>query len=158
MKKNSFLITGGAGYIGSMLTTKLVHLGYRVTVIDTLKYSKSSLNHLNFFDNFSFVYGDVRDKKLMKKLIKNNEFIIPLAALVGAPLCEKNKKEAISVNYTSIKFLVKNISRKSKIIFPTSNSGYGVGKKNKYCDESSPLTNFFVYSFGLGFDSKNIPF
>ena len=145
MKKNSFLITGGAGYIGSMLTTKLVHLGYRVTVIDTLKYSKSSLNHLNFFDNFSFVYGDVRDKKLMKKLIKNNEFIIPLAALVGAPLCEKNKKEAISVNYTSIKFLVKNISRKSKIIFPTSNSGYGVGKKNKYCDESSPLKPISLY-------------
>jgi len=145
MKKNSFLITGGAGYIGSMLTTKLVHLGYRVTVVDILKYSKSSLNHLNFFDNFSFVYGDVRDKKLMKKLIKNNEFIIPLAALVGAPLCEKNKKEAISVNYTSIKFLVKNISKKNKIIFPTSNSGYGIGEKNKYCDESSPLKPISLY-------------
>jgi len=145
MKKNSFLITGGAGYIGSMLTTKLVHLGYRVTVVDILKYSKSSLNHLNFFDNFSFVYGDVRDKKLMKKLIKNYEFIIPLAALVGAPLCEKNKKEAISVNYTSIKFLVKNISKKNKIIFPTSNSGYGIGEKNKYCDESSPLKPISLY-------------
>tara|TARA_Y100000590_G_C15637994_1_gene983767 strand:+ start:338 stop:1279 length:942 start_codon:yes stop_codon:yes gene_type:complete len=145
MKKNSFLITGGAGYIGSMLTTKLVYLGYRVTVVDTLKYSKSSLNHLNFFDNFSFVYGDVRNKKLMKKLIKNNEFIIPLAALVGAPLCEKNKKEAISVNYTSIKFLVKNISKKNKIIFPTSNSGYGIGEKNKYCDETSPLKPISLY-------------
>ena len=102
MKKN-FLITGGAGYIGSMLATILVKLGHQVTVIDLLKFSSKSLNHLFFYKNFKLIVGDVRNMDLMKKQIMKHEFIIPLAALVGAPLCEKNKKEAISVNLNSIK-------------------------------------------------------
>ena len=81
----------------------------------------------------------------MKKLIKKNEFIIPLAALVGAPLCKKNKKEAISVNLESIKYLMKNIGKKNKVIYLTTNSGYGVGEKNKYCDEKSPLNPISLY-------------
>jgi nucleoside-diphosphate-sugar epimerase len=81
----------------------------------------------------------------MKKLIKKNEFIIPLAALVGAPLCENNKKEAIAVNLDSIKFLIKNAKQKNKIIYLTTNSGYGVGKKNKFCDESFPLKPISLY-------------
>ena len=143
--KKKILITGGAGYIGSMLTTKLVNLGYDVTVIDLLKYSSNSLNHLHLCRNFKLIVGDVRNKSLIKKEIKKNEFIIPLAALVGAPLCEKNKKEAISVNFNSIKLLMKNISKKNKVIYLTSNSGYGVGKKNKYCDENSPLNPISLY-------------
>jgi len=139
------LITGGAGYIGSMLTSKLVNLGYDVTVIDLLKYTGNSLNHLYLFKNFKLIVGDVRNKTLIKKEIKKNEFIIPLAALVGAPLCEKNKKEAISVNLNSIKLLMKYISKKNKVIYLTSNSGYGVGKKNKYCDEKSPLNPISLY-------------
>jgi len=139
------LITGGAGYIGSMLTSKLVNLGYDVTVIDLLKYTGNSLNHLYLFKNFKLIVGDVRNKTLIKNEIKKNEFIIPLAALVGAPLCEKNKKEAISVNLNSIKLLMKYISKKNKVIYLTSNSGYGVGKKNKYCDEKSPLNPISLY-------------
>ena len=139
------LITGGAGYIGSMLTSKLVKLGYDVTVIDLLKYSTNSLNHLHLFKNFKLIVGDVRNKSLIRKEIKKNEFIIPLAALVGAPLCEKNKKEAISVNFNSIKLLMKYISKKNKVIYLTSNSGYGVGKKNKFCDEESPLNPISLY-------------
>ena len=81
----------------------------------------------------------------MKKLIQTNEFIIPLAALVGAPLCERKKSEAISVNLNSIKFLMKIISKKNKIIYLTTNSGYGVGEKNKYCDENSPLNPISLY-------------
>ena len=81
----------------------------------------------------------------MKKLIKKNEFIVPLAALVGAPLCEKNKKEAISVNLESIKYLMKNVKRKNKVIYLTTNSGYGVGERNKYCDEKSPLNPISLY-------------
>ena len=139
------LITGGAGYIGSMLTSKLVSLGYDVTVIDLLKYSSNSLNHLHLYNNFKLIVGDVRNKALIKKEIKRNEFIIPLAALVGAPLCEKNKKEATSVNFNSIKLLMKYISKKNKVIYLTSNSGYGVGKKNKFCDEKSPLNPISLY-------------
>ena len=139
------LITGGAGYIGSMLTSKLVNIGYDVTVIDLLKYTANSLNHLHLFKNFKLIVGDVRNKTLIKKEIKKNEFIIPLAALVGAPLCEKNKKEAISVNFNSIKLLMKYINKKHKVIYLTSNSGYGVGKKNKFYDEKSPLNPISLY-------------
>ena len=143
MKK--ILITGGAGYIGSKLVTKLIELNFQVTVIDVLKYSENSLNHIFNNKNLEFIKGDVRNKKLMENLIKKKEFIIPLAALVGAPLCEKNKKEAISVNFNSIKFLLKNLNQNQKIIYLTTNSGYGVGKKNKYCDENSPLKPISLY-------------
>ena len=129
MKK--ILVTGGAGYIGSKLVTKLINLNYQVTVVDILKYSSSSLNHLFGNKNFVLIKADVTNEKLMKKLIKKNEFIIPLAALVGAPLCEKNKKEAIKVNLESIKHLMKNIDKKNKVIYLTTNSGYGIGEKNK---------------------------
>ena len=141
----NILITGGAGYIGSKLATELLNYNYKVTVIDILKFSSRSLNHLFNNKNFSFINGDVRNKKLMKNLILNNEFIIPLAALVGAPLCEKNKKEAISVNLESIRYLMKIITKKNKVIYLTTNSGYGVGKKNKYCDEESPLNPISLY-------------
>ena len=143
--KKKILITGGAGYIGSMLASKLVNLGYDVTVIDLLRYSADSLSHLHLFKNFKLIVGDVRNKTLIRKEIKKNEFIIPLAALVGAPLCEKNKKEAISVNFNAIKLLMEHISKKNKVIYLTSNSGYGVGKKNKFCDEKSPLNPISLY-------------
>ncbi len=141
----NILITGGAGYIGSKLITKLLNLNYKVTTIDILKFSSRSLNHLFGNKNFNFINGDVRDKKLMKKLVKKNEFIIPLAALVGAPLCEKNKKEAISVNLKSIEYITKIINKKSKVIYLTTNSGYGIGEKNKYCDENSILRPISLY-------------
>ena len=152
----NILVTGGAGYIGSKLVTKLLDLNFIVTVIDVLKFSSRSLNHLFNNENFTLIKGDVRNKKLMKNLIKKNEFIIPLAALVGAPLCEKNKKEAISVNFESIKYLMKIINKKNKIIYLTTNSGYGVGEKNKYCDEESPLKPISLYGRTKVEAEKNI--
>ena len=153
MKK--ILITGGAGYIGSKLATKLVGLKFDVTVLDVLKFSSSSLNHLFRNKNFNFIKGDVRNEKLIKNLIKKNEYIVPLAALVGAPLCEKNKKEAKSVNLNSIKTLMKNIKKKNKIIYLTTNSGYGIGEKNKYCDEKSKLNPISLYG-RTKVDAENI--
>ena len=139
------LITGGAGYIGSMLTTKLIEKGYRVTVIDSLQFSKNSLNHLFVHKNFKFIYGDVRNKNLIKKNIKKHNIVIPLAALVGAPLCEKYKKEAKEINFESVQYMLKIINKRQKIIFPTTNSGYGIGQKGKYCDENSPLNPISFY-------------
>ena len=139
------LITGGAGYIGSMLSTELLKDGHEVTIIDLMKYDKGSLNHLYFHKNFKLINKDIRNLKVMKKLVANHEFIIPLAALVGAQLCEKYKKEAIDINYKAIKSLAKMMTARNKIIYLTTNSGYGIGEKNKYCDENSPLKPISLY-------------
>ena len=143
MKK--ILITGGAGYLGSVLSTELVSLGYDVTVIDLLKYEKNSLSHLFYFKNFTLITADINKEEVIKKYIKKFDFIIPLAALVGAPLCEKNKLLAKKTNVGSLKLILKYIKKSQKIIYPTTNSGYGIGQKNKYCDEESPLNPISLY-------------
>jgi nucleoside-diphosphate-sugar epimerase len=145
MKNNRILITGGAGYLGSMLATKLVSMNYYVTVVDMLKYDKNSLSHLFGSKNFKFILGDVRKISCIKKMIRKQDFIFPLAALVGAPLCEKFKKNTIETNVNSIKNLIKYLKFGQKIIYPTTNSGYGIGEKNKYCDENSPLKPISLY-------------
>ena len=142
---SKILITGGGGYIGSMLSTELLKDGHHVTIIDLMKYDKGSLNHLYFHKNFKLINKDIRNLKVMKKLVANHEFIIPLAALVGAQLCEKYKKEAIEINYKAIKNLTKMMTARNKIIYLTTNSGYGIGEKNKYCDENSPLKPISLY-------------
>ena len=142
---SKILITGGAGYIGSMLCTKLLEEGHSVTSVDLLKYDKGSLNHLYHNKNFKLICDDIRKVSLMKKLIKKHDIIIPLAALVGAPLCEKFKKDAISTNLGSIKTLCKYATKKNRVIYLTTNSGYGIGEKNKYCDENSPLKPISLY-------------
>ena len=142
---SKILITGGGGYVGSMLSTTLISLGHEVTVIDLMKYDQGSLNHLFYNRKFKLIKKDIRDIKILKSLIKKNEFIIPLAALVGAPLCDKFKKEAVSTNHNAIKTLVSLCTKKNKIIFLTTNSGYGVGEKNKFCDENSPLNPISLY-------------
>ena len=139
------LITGGAGFIGSMLSTYLVYKGYQVTVIDRFDFSKSSLNHLRFHNNFRLIYGDVRLTSILKKYVKGHDFIIPLAALVGASLCKKYPKETIETNVNAIKKIIKIMKKNQKIIYLTTNSGYGIGEKNKYCDENSELRPVSLY-------------
>ena len=139
------LVTGAGGYIGSMLTTKLVELGFKVLAVDLMKYDKNSLSHLFHYSNFYFLKANITKPEVVKKIIRDVDFIIPLAAIVGAPLCDKYKLMAKKVNVESIRLILNFIKKKQKIIYPTTNSGYGIGEKNKYCDENSPLRPISLY-------------
>ena len=139
------LIPGGAGFIGSVLSTSLVKKGYNVTVIDNLMFEKNSLNHLKRNRKFNFINSDVNAFKNIKKEVNKADVIIPLAALVGAPFCDKNRNLAKKTNLLFVKNLVKTISKDQMLIFPNTNSGYGVGEKGTYCDENSPLRPVSLY-------------
>ena len=142
MKK--ILITGGAGYIGSKLISYLTNSKTKITILDSFLHGQESLLPYISNKNIEIIRGDVRDKSILDSLLKDNDIIIPLAALVGAPLCDKNKDEAISINEKSIKYLCKKKSNDQIILFPMTNSGYGIGG-NEYCDESSPLRPVSLY-------------
>ena len=145
MKLINILVTGGAGYIGSKLVTKLIEKNYNVTVIDNMMFDKSSLDHLYIKKNFKFINNDISNKHFLKKILYKYDIVIPLAGYVGAPLCERNKKQAKLINFEMINYIVKNLKKKQKIIYLNSNSGYGIGKKNKFCDENSPLNPISLY-------------
>ncbi len=140
------LITGGAGYIGSMLVPELLHLGFQVTVIDNFMFKQSSLNHLCSNKKFKIINGDIRNKELMKELLSKNDIIIPLAAIVGAPLCNKDPFNAQSINSDAIKDMLKIVSKNQFILMPTTNSAYGTGDKNNFCDENSILRPISKYA------------
>lgn len=141
----NILITGGAGYIGSILTQHLLDRGHKVTVIDNLFYRQNSLLHVCSNKNFDFIKGDVRNSNLIEKIISDFDMIIPLAALVGAPACEQNPEPAKTINLDSIKLLLKYKSKNQGVIFPTTNSGYGVGEKDAFCTEETPLRPVSLY-------------
>tara|TARA_B110000259_G_C14034543_1_gene408657 strand:- start:19603 stop:20550 length:948 start_codon:yes stop_codon:yes gene_type:complete len=154
--KKRILITGVAGFIGSKLATELLNLGHYVLGVDILKYDSSSLNHLYRYKNFTFLKEDISKTYIVKKILKNVDFIFPLAALVGAPLCEKNKKEATNVNLNAIKLLIKYCKKDQKIIYPTTNSGYGIGEKNFYCTEDTPLNPISLYGVTKSLAEKEV--
>lgn len=140
------LVTGGAGYLGSTLVPELLDLGHQVTVVDNFIYKQSSLNHVCHKSNFKVVKGDVRIESVMKPLIKDAEVIIPLAALVGAPICNQDPVGATTINHDSIILLLKLISKSQLILMPTTNSAYGSGDKNNFCTEESPLNPISRYA------------
>lgn len=133
------LVTGGAGYIGSVLTDHLLREGYKVTVVDSLLYGQSSLLGLVNNPHFAFVKGDVLDEPLMKGLVAKHDAVIHLAAIVGAPACKANLALARLVNLESVKILTRHLSSAQKLLFPNTNSGYGIGAKDAHCTEKSSL-------------------
>ena len=141
----NILVTGGAGYIGSVLVQILLKNNFNVTVLDNFLFKQKSLNQIKKNHQLNIVEGDVRDESIIKDLVTKSDIIIPLAALVGAPLCDIKPKEAKEVNLNSM-FLLKSIlSKNQRVILPVSNSGYGIGKSGEFCTEESPLNPISLY-------------
>ncbi len=143
---SNILVTGGAGYIGSTLVPDLLSKKHKVTVVDNFMYDQTSLATSIRDRNFEIIFGDVRDESLMKKLVSKADIIIPLAAIVGAPACDKDPVTAQSINKDSILWLLKQVSKSQQVIMPTTNSAYGSGGKNNFCDENSPLNPLSLYA------------
>jgi len=141
----SILVTGGAGYLGSTLVPALLAEGHRVTVIDNFMFKQNSLNHVCADPNFSAVRGDARDEATLKPLLKAADIVIPLAALVGAPLCDRDKIGAVTINRDAIETLTKLMGKSQRLLMPITNSGYGIGQKGKAITENDPLNPISLY-------------
>ena len=142
----NILVTGGAGYLGSIMVTDLLYAGHKVTVLDNFMFKQTSLNHCCHHPNFTVVKGDIRQKDTMLKLMKEADVIIPLAALVGAPLCSLDPIGATTINHDAIELMLKLLSKNQIVLMPTTNSAYGTGDKNNYCNEESPLQPISQYA------------
>lgn len=143
--KTRCLVTGGAGYLGAVMCGRLLEAGHAVTVVDSLLYGQTSLVGYCNHPDFSFARGDVRDEPLMKSLVAEADVLIPLAALVGAPACEKDPWFAESVNFGAIELLNRVRSREQLVVYPVTNSGYGTQSGEVHCTEDTPLEPISLY-------------
>jgi len=139
------LVTGGAGYIGSILVPKLLEKGHEVIVVDNFMYNQTSLLDSCNKKDLTVIRGDARDKKLISQYLKKVDAIFPLACIVGAPACDKDPITAKSTNFNAIKMILELRNKDQIIIFPTTNSGYGIGQKGIYCTEETPLNPISLY-------------
>ena len=139
------LVTGGAGYIGSILVPTLLARGDSVTVLDRFELHGHSLADCCRFETFTAIKGDARDARLLDDLVPKHDVIIPLAALVGAPICAQDPIGAETLNRDAIISIVQRMSKNQKIVYPVTNSGYGVGEKDAFCTEESPLRPISIY-------------
>ena len=139
------LITGGAGYLGTVLTPLLLEAGFDVTVLDLFREGDPVLAACCRFDNFTPVKGDARDEALLRKLVAQADIVLPLAALVGAPLCARDPFNATTVNRDAVVMLSRIVSRHQRLVYPTTNSGYGVGEAGQFCTEETPLRPVSLY-------------
>ena len=139
------LVTGGAGYLGSILVPALLDRGFAVTVVDNFMYGQDSLAAVCYRPEFSVVRGDVRSIEAMKPLVKDADIVMPLAALVGAPLCDRDPLAATSTNLRAIVDMLGLLSPSQQVILPVTNSGYGVGEAGKFCTEDTPIRPVSLY-------------
>jgi nucleoside-diphosphate-sugar epimerase len=139
------LVSGGAGYIGSILIPVFLRKGFRVTALDNLVYGQTPLLDCCSDPNFQFIRGDICDFSLVNSLLPNFDVVIPLAAIVGAPACDRNRMLARLVNYDAHMNIIDKLSNDQRVVFPTTNSGYGVGQINAECTEESPLRPISEY-------------
>jgi nucleoside-diphosphate-sugar epimerase len=139
------LVTGGGGYIGSLLVPALLEAGHSVTVLDTFAGGGTELASVCGYEGFVPVRGDARDERLLDQLVPKADLIIPLAALVGAPLCARDRIGATTLNRDAILALTKRVSGDQRMIYPTTNSGYGVGAQDAFCTEETPLNPISLY-------------
>lgn len=140
------LITGGAGYIGSILTEKLLSSNFEITVVDNFSFSQNSLAHLAYNKKLKIINSDIRRFDNYNKIISSSDYIIPLAALVGAPVCNYDPVNAKSINFDAQVSLFKMLSKSQRVLMPTTNSAYGSGLKDNFCDENSPLKPLSNYA------------
>src|SRR5438552_18067631 len=138
-KPLSILVTGGAGYLGSIMVSALLAEGHRVTVIDNFLYGQASLNPLCADPNFDVCRGDARDPAGLKPFLPKADIVIPLAALVGAPRCDNDKVGAETINRDAILTVLRLASKEQRVMMPVTNSGYGIGETGKLCTEETPL-------------------
>ena len=139
------LVTGATGYIGSILVPHLLSQGHEVIALDNFLYGQTSLTDCCIDERLTIVRGDTRDKNLVKQLLAGCDCVLPLACLVGAPVCEKKPEEAKAVNLDAIKMLLSLSSREQEFVVPITNSGYGVGQPGAFCTEESPLNPVSLY-------------
>jgi len=140
-----FLITGAAGYLGSVMVHELLERGHRVTAIDNLMFAQTSLAGVCHYPDFDFVNGDARLAETMRPLVRDADVVVPLAALVGAPMCDKSPMDAESINRDALLMLLDMLSAEQRVLLPITNSGYGVGEAGKFCTEESPLRPVSLY-------------
>ena len=145
MSQIKIVVTGGAGYIGSVLCQSLLAAGHAVTVVDTFVHRANSLAPCCAYPAFDVHRADCRDERLMRELVKATDIVIPLAAVVGAPSCNRDQTGAVTINRDAVVMLTRLLSRDQRIIFPVTNSGYGIGDADKYCTEDSPLRPISLY-------------
>jgi nucleoside-diphosphate-sugar epimerase len=139
------LVTGGAGYLGSVLCEHLLAAGHRVTVLDSFMFGQTPLFHLCAHPQLEIVRGDARDEATVKRLLKSADVVIPLAALVGAPLCDRDPIAAESVNRDAVQLVNRARSKQQLIVYPTTNSGYGTKSGAQFCTEETPLEPISLY-------------
>ncbi len=139
------LVTGGAGYIGSILVPALLAEGHRVTVLDTFRHGQPALLDVCADERLEVVRGDAREKETLAPLVARADVLIPLAALVGAPACDADRLAARTTNLEAVRLLLSLRSTAQRVLFPCTNSGYGIGQKDRFCTEETPLKPISLY-------------